>query len=414
MQKNIARLIELFRLAARRFDEDRCLLTASSLTFTTLLSLVPVITVALTLISAFPVFASLTGAIEEFVFDNMVPDAAELVFQYSDQFAENAAKLTTVGIIFLAVTAVMMLLTIDGAFNEIWRVQRPRPLVQRLVVYWTLITVGPILMGASLSLTSWLVSISVGWVKDVPGAGMAILKTVPVGLTSLALALLYFFMPKRSISAKDALIGGVFAGILLEFMKHGFGYYITNFPTYKLVYGAFAAVPVFLMWLYLSWLIVLLGAVVVAALPEWRQRATPGRGAPGCDFMYALQMLKLLWKAQQRGEVVTIAHLHGALSLRYEHIEALLETMRSEAWVSPAAPAGWVLHRSPQTITVAEIYRVFVFDAKGRVPAAESDEELVTLARDYGGRIDANLQLTLAELFENAVKKDDSAMPVAV
>jgi membrane protein len=409
--KKIARLIELFHLAARRFDEDRCLLTASSLTFTTLLSLVPIITVALTFISAFPVFASLSEAIEQFVFDNMVPDAAELVFKYTDQFADNAAKLTAVGIAFLGVTAVMLLLTIDGAFNEIWRVQRPRPLMQRLVVYWTLITVGPILVGASLSLTSWVVSISVGWVKDVPGAGVAILKTAAVGLTSLALALLYFFMPKRGIAVKDALIGGVFAGILLEFMKHGFGYYITNFQTYKLVYGAFAAVPVFLMWLYLSWLIVLLGAVIVAALPEWRQRATPGQGAPGSDFMYALQILKLLWKAQQRGEVVTITRLHGALSLRYEHIETLLETMRGEAWVSPAAPAGWVLHRSPKTITVAEIYRVFVFDTKGRIPATDSDEELITLARDYGGRIDANLQLTLAELFENAGVKEDSAMP---
>jgi membrane protein len=219
-------------------------------------------------------------------------------------------------------------------------------------------------------------------------------------------------MPRRGIVVKDALAGGLFAGILLEFMKHGFGYYITNFPTYKLVYGAFAAVPVFLMWLYLSWLIVLLGAVLVAALPEWRQGATAGRGAPGSDFMYALQILKMLWQAQQRGEVVTIARLHGALRLRYERIEALLETMRGEAWVSPAAPAGWVLHRSPQTISIAEIYRLFVFDAKGRIPAADSDAELVTLAHDYGGRIDANLQLTLMELFESAGKKDDPAKPV--
>jgi membrane protein len=209
---------------------------------------------------------------------------------------------------------------------------------------------------------------------------------------------------------RDALIGGIFAGILLEFMKHGLGYYVTNFPTYRLVYGAFAAVPVFLMWLYLSWLIVLLGAVLVAALPEWRQRATPGRGAPGSDFMYALQIIKILWKAQQSGEVVTVARLHGALRLRYERIEALLETMHAEAWVNPAAPAGWVLHRSPQTITVADIYRVFVFDAKGRIPAADSDAELVALARDYGARIDANFSLTLAELFE----KEAAAMPVDV
>lgn len=239
--------MELLRLVARRFDEDQCLLTASSLTFTTLLSLVPIITVALTLISAFPAFGSLTDAIEHFIFDNMLPDSAGLVFKYTDQFADNAAKLAAVGIAFFGITAVTLLVTIDGAFNNIWRVQRQRPLTQRLVVYWTLITIGPLLMGASLLLTSWLVSISVGWVKDVPGAGIAILRSAPVILASLALALLYFSMPKRKIAMKDALLGGVFAGVVFEFMKSGFGYYITSFPTYKMVYGAFPAVPVFLM-----------------------------------------------------------------------------------------------------------------------------------------------------------------------
>ena len=409
MLDDLKRLYELTRLVVRRFDEDRCLRTASSLTFTTLLSLVPVITVALTLITAFPVFATLSEAIENFVFENMVPESADVFFQYTDQFTDNAAKLTAVGIAFLGITAVLMLVTIDNAFNEIWRVPRQRPLVQRLLVYWMLITVGPVLVGISLSLTSWLVSTSVGWVKDVPYAGLVILKTVPVLLTSLALALLYYAMPKRSISVKDALIGGVFAGIVFEIMKRGFGFYITQFPTYKLVYGAFAVVPVFLMWLYLSWLVVLFGAVVVAALPEWRQRASPGRGAPGSDFMYALQILKILWQAQQRGQVISLVRLHDQLRLRYERVEAILELMRREAWVSPATPAGWVLCRNPQTIAVADIYRLLVFDGKGRIPVSDSEVDLVALARDYGNRVDTTLTLTLAELFESADRKKAEA-----
>jgi membrane protein len=159
MPLTTARLVEFWRIVGRRFYEDRCLQIASSLTFTTLLSIVPLITVALTLISAFPVFSAMTQHIEQFMFDNMLPESADAIAAYTEQFTSSAAKLTAVGIIFLALTAIMMLMTIDRAFNEIWRVTRPRPLLQRIFIYWTLLTVGPLLIGASLSLTSWLVSL---------------------------------------------------------------------------------------------------------------------------------------------------------------------------------------------------------------------------------------------------------------
>lgn len=252
-----ARLLEFWRIVGKRFDEDRCLQIASSLTFTTLLSIVPLITVALTLISAFPVFGAMTQHIEQFMFENMVPESADVIATYTEQFTSSAAKLTAVGIIFLVVTAIMMMITIDRAFNEIWRVSRPRPLLQRIFIYWTLLTVGPLLIGASLSLTSLLISLSMGLVSDIPGAGVVLLKTMPVLLTSLALAMLYIAMPNRRIALKDALLGGLLAGMAFEAMKRGFAFYITQFPTYKLVYGAFATVPVFLLWVYLSWLVVL-------------------------------------------------------------------------------------------------------------------------------------------------------------
>ena len=241
---------------------------ASSLTFTSLLSLVPIVTVALTVISAFPVFGQMTGALQAFILQNLVPASADVIATYTHQFTTNAAKLTAVGIAFLVVTAIMLLLTIDRAFNDIWRVRRGRPIVQRVFVYWTLITVGPVLIGSSLTLTSWLVGQAVGLVRGVPGAGIIVLSIVPVLLTSMALALLYAAMPNRRISLRDAILGGLLAGIAFEVMKRGFAFYIAQFPTYKLVYGALATLPVFLLWIYLSWLVVIFGAVVVAALPE--------------------------------------------------------------------------------------------------------------------------------------------------
>ncbi len=406
LPKLLSRLAELVRVVARRFQEDHGLQTASSLTFTTLLSLVPIITVALSLMTAFPVFQGMSAVIEEFIFDNMVPESADIIGKYADQFIDNAAKLTAVGIVFLAVTSLMLLMTIDDAFNNIWRVRRPRPMLQRVLIYWALITVGPLLMGASLSLSSWLMSASAGWTKGIPYANLTLIKFSAMALTSMALALLYFAMPNRTVRIRDALTGGILAGVVFELTKQGFGFYITNFPTYKLVYGAFAAVPVFLMWLYISWLVVLLGAVAVAALPEWRQQSVQGRLAPGSNFVYALQVLKALWQAQQRGEVVTVPQLHGNLHIRYERIETLLETMQRAAWVNRVLPAGWVLHRNPATIAVADVYKLFVFDPALPVSGPEEPPELVSLARAFGDRIVNGAEMSVANLFESEVAQE--------
>jgi len=404
--KLLSRFAELVRVVARRFIEDHGMQTASSLTFTTLLSLVPIITVALTLMAAFPVFHSLSGVIEDWIFDNIVPESAELIEQYANQFIDNAAKLTAVGIVFLAVTAILLLLTIDSAFNHIWRVRRPRPMLQRVLIYWTLITVGPLLIGGSLSLSSWLMSASAGWIEGVPYADVTLIKFSAIALTCIALALLYYAMPNRPVKIRDALIGGVLAGAVFELTKHGFGFYITNFPTYKLVYGAFAAVPVFLMWLYVSWLVVLLGAVVVATLPEWRQQSVQGRLAPGSNFVYALQVLKALWQAQQRGGVLTVAQLHSALHIRYERIEAILETMQRTSWVNRAVPTGWVLHRNPATIAVADVYKLFVFDPELPMQSSDEQPELVSLARAFGNRIGDGMEMSVVNLFEVGVPEE--------
>lgn len=414
MLKQTPPLIELVKIVARRFYEDRCLQIASSLTFTTLLSIVPLVMVVLTLISAFPVFGQLSVALHRFVLGHMLPESAGVIATYTEQFTANSAKLTAVGVVFLISTSIMLLMTIERAFNQIWRVSRPRSVFQRVLIYWALLTVGPLLVGASLSLTSWLVSLSLGLVSDIPGAGVALLKTVPVVLISVALSLLYFTLPNRRLNFPDALFGGLLAGLAFEAMKRGFAFFITQVPTYKLVYGAFASIPIFLLWIYLSWLVVLTGALVVAALPEWREKTGKAHPVPGSDFFDALQILNILWRAHHTGNVVKLSQLHGAVRLGVEHIEAILDTMMGAAWVSRTIPVGWVLKRDPASITVGEVYRMFVFSADPRIPEREADIEVDTLARDISARIAEHMPQSVDDLFRAADRARTAAQaPVA-
>ncbi|MGH8701784.1 MAG: YihY family inner membrane protein [Burkholderiales bacterium] len=401
-------LMVFARLTWRRFSEERCLQIASSLTFTALLATVPIITVALTLISAFPVFREQLQHVQQFLVQNMLPESAATVAGYAEQFAENAARLTAVGIAFLFVTAMIVLLTIDRAFNQIWRVPRPRTTVQRVFIYWALLTVGPLLIGASLSLTSWLVSQSLGLVKNVPLAGEVVLKVVPILLTGLAFALAYITIPNRRVLVRDAFSGGFLAALAFEGMKQGFAFYITQFPTYRLVYGAFASFPIFLLWIYLSWVVVLFGAVTAAVLPEWRERAAQVDPVPGAQFLDALQILRVLWEAHRAGEVVTVMRLHGIVKLPIDRIEATLDAMSTAHWTGRVAN-GWALTQDAAEVSVADVFRLLVFRPGARLPARQSGQALDRLALELAGGAEDNLGLSIEELFRQAAAGGEPA-----
>lgn len=252
----------------RRFFDDRCTQAAGSLTYTTLLALVPLLTVALTLATAFPIFDRFVERLQDFVLENFLPDTAgiDMIAQQLYDFTERAGQLQAIGLAALGVTAVMMMLTLDDVLNRIFRAARLRPLTQRIAVYLSVLVTGPVLIGASLSMTSFLVAASLG-ALNLDGLAEAVLRFLPFVFTIAALTLLYVVVPNRPVAFRHALAGGVFAGLVFEIAKRGFALYVSGFPTYTLVYGAFATAFVFLLWLYLLWLIVLGGATLSAMLP---------------------------------------------------------------------------------------------------------------------------------------------------
>jgi membrane protein len=235
-----------------------------------------------------------------------------------------------------------------------------------------------------------------------PLAGELMLDIVPVLLTGLAITLAYVTVPNRRVLVRDALTGGLLAALAFEGMKQGFASYITHFPTYKLVYGTFAAVPIFLLWIYLSWVVVLFGAVTAAVMPEWRERSAQVDPVPGAQFLDALQILRVLWEAHREGEVVTVMRLHGIVKLPLDRIEATLEAMSATHWTGRAGN-GWVLLKDASEITVADVYRLLVFRPGARLPARQSGQELDRIALEITGGFEANLGLSLEELFRRAV-----------
>lgn len=271
----LVQFARLVLLIARRFSEDRLNRVAQALSYTTLLSLVPFTTLAFGLLSVFPVFETWMTTIQTFVYQHFVPASGDVVQRYLNQFASKSAELTAFGLLFLIVTALMLLATIEQSFNDIWRAPQKRKMLNRFLGYWAILTLGPVLVGLSLSVTSYVISLPL--FKAAPFLGPVkafLLNSLPVFAEIVAFVLLYMVVPNVQVRFRHALVGALFAAVLFELSKRGFALFVLKYSSYRLIYGAIAALPVFLIWVYFSWVITLLGAVVVALLPEWAAPAS--------------------------------------------------------------------------------------------------------------------------------------------
>jgi len=348
------RISGLLRFAGQRAAEERLLQVASSLTLTTVLAVVPLLAVALSLFTAFPLFDEFRRELEAFLAKNVMPPAvSDNVMNYLNLFARQARRLTAIGGLFLVAVSVLLMMTIDQALNRIWRVRRQRPLSQRVLVYWSVITLGPLLAGASLWVTSLLARESMGLVADLSAGANLVLSFVPVVLTGLGFTAMFVIVPNRRVAIKDALAGGFCTAAALELMKTGFAYYVTRFPAYTVIYGTFATLPVFLLWIYLSWLAVLLGATIAAILPSIRMGRWDVDQKTGWRFLDAVAVLRALHRAHGRMPAGRSArYLSKHLRLQPEALQEVLETLadldlaarvqdsRDERWILACDPAA--------------------------------------------------------------------------
>lgn len=318
-----------------RFREDRIGLTASSLTFTTTIALVPFFTVALAIFTAFPIFSKLQEALEVWLIKSLIPDnIARQVLGYLTQFSGQASKLGGAGLAVLLVTAITLILTIDRTLNSIWRVRTPRPLAQRLLIYWTAITLGPLVLAASLVVTSYVVSASRGLVGDLPISLRFLLDLAQFFLMVISMAALYRYVPNIHVKWTHAWTGGFFVAAGLEIAKKVIGIYLSAVPTYSLVYGAFATLPILLVWIYVSWMIVLLGAVIAAYLPSLLTGAPHRGSAAGWQFQLALEILQHL-NATRNSACLGLgaSQLAERLEVDTLQLEPVLETLMALDWI---------------------------------------------------------------------------------
>ena len=265
-------LLAPFRLVfsvVSRFRAERLAQTAAALSFATLLGLVPMIAVGVGLLSHLPFAEGMNAALEKFLLANLLPDkAGAIIAKYVGQFAHRAERVTVIGLATLTITALMQMLTIEHAFNAIWNIKAKRPWLRRVAMHLIALLLGPLVFGGSLAFISFVAGISFGLVNEPSWVSAAFFRALSFAFMAGLFALLYWGVPNKVVSRWHAIAGGVFAALGFVVMQRLFGDYVANFPAYAVVYGAFAAVPIFLAWLYLSWTVILVGALVVAELPD--------------------------------------------------------------------------------------------------------------------------------------------------
>lgn len=321
-----------------RFREDRLGLSASSLTFTTTMAAVPFFTVALALFTVFPIFADLQEGLQNWLVQSLIPEnIAQQVLGYLNQFAGAASGLGLAGLALLVLTAIALLQTIDKTLNSIWRVSTPRPLGQRVLIYWAAITLGPLVLALSLSTTAWVVTASRGVAGDT-GLLKPAFRLMELLLLAGGLAALYRYLPNTRVRWSHAWAGGIFVALAIEVAKRVLGLYLGSVPTYSVVYGTFATVPILLLWIYVAWVIVLLGAVIAAYLPSLLHGVARRGTHPGWSMQLAVETLQqLAWASQSPQRGMTLPELVQRLRIDRLQLMPVLKTLGTLDWVVEVA-----------------------------------------------------------------------------
>ena len=395
----------------QRFLEDRCLQAAGALAFTSLFALVPLIAAILGILAAFPVFSQWRDTVTHFMFENFVPAAGDVVQNYFTQFADNASKATAIGILVLLFSATSLMISIEDAFNRIWRVPKGRPQLSRFVMYWTVITLGPLLFVAVIAISSYVFALPfLGDAAAEFSLKAAILGLAPFLIQWGALSAAYALIPNRAVRVRDALFGALLAALLFEGAKRGFTAYVTRGANYEQVYGALAIVPIFIFWIYLSWIIVLLGASVTATIAafDYRSPDTPII-AEGDEFRGLLRVLAHFADAQKSGTGLRSVDLCALEPfLTDDLVQRYLGDLDRAHLIQRSDRGDWMLARDLASMSLYELY----MQSGYRLPNSDDHidmpaDRVLAMAQM---RVKNALDVPLNEIFSAAGRSDQKAI----
>ena len=391
--------LAFFRFTWERFLEDRCLQTAGALAYTSLFALVPLTAAILGMLAAFPVFAEWKDRLTAFVFQNFVPATGDVVQGYLTEFAANASKATVIGVLVLFFSAIALMMSIEDAFNRIWRVATDRRAASRFVIYWTALSLGPLLLVAALATSSYVVALPL---LDAAATEFSIkarvLSVLPFFIMWTAMVVGYLVIPNRSVRMRDALVGGLIAAVLFEAARRGFTWYATGLASYQQVYGALAIVPIFIFWIYVSWVIVLLGASITASLSAFDYRPAAMRLLPSQEFAGLIRLIGHLADAHRRGVGLHSDELRSREAyLTDDLLQRYLADLSRVAVIRRTEIGEWILARDLDGVTLLDLY-----DEGGyRLPVADlplpgnEDAETPPALRELAAALRARLVVPL-------------------
>lgn len=402
-----------------RFERNNCRDRAAALTYTTILSLIPMLTVFLVVLSSIPSLTLARSKIQITLYSYLLPESSTVVTQYLNDFSEKSYNLTVIGIIFLFITSMMMLSTIEEAFNKIWQVKNLRGGAMGLMRYWMVISLGPLFMGGGFALFSAITSIEF---LNSNIAGYSIdwsiwLKLASFGLILFGFTFMYWMIPNRKVPLKNAAFAGISAGILFELLKKIFGFIMQHFTSYELVYGAFAAFPIFLFWIYLSWNIVLLGVETSYALTMFRHSDRP----PRHPILSILYILHLFYERQKTGSVVTEAEMMSLLGKKeVEEWSEFTEILQEQCLINKTDQGDYVLSRNLDQVDFWTFYQTLPYplpriedlrncNASSHLMNDEWSLHIVPYLSESEAYLEKHLSIPLSQLLESSPKEPAQA-----
>jgi len=391
------------------FQEDRCLAEAASLSYTSLLSLVPLLAVVFGIVAAFPVFEEWADRLQAVILDNFIPAAGEQIVPYLNTFLDSVSQLTLVGIVGLIATAILLLNRIESAFNRIWRVEQGRTLVNRLTMYWAVLTLAPIMLAAAVAISAQNLF---GFLTSAGETPPVVYRSGVFLMTWLTFTTVFLLVPNRSVKVKHALAGAFLSSVLFEIAKAAFVAYAAN-TNYTVIYGAIALVPIFLFWLYLVWTVILFGASLAASLTTFTEYSRYATHWPErFEFQLAYRVLGHFWEAQKRGQALTRDALLDLESQASElQLNKLIAGLRECRVLAPGGEDAWVLARGLEDFTLGDLYACgdyyLPLGAVGELPRqTPRDEALVGALQDLAARTEDIWARPLRHFYRDAERQE--------